>query len=135
MEEVSAAERRSQIAQMVLENGRVLVADLVHQFEVTETSIRRDLTLLEQANLAHKGYTLHGLRQAEETLSRLRQEEAATDSRLQTLLELGIDYGQGFLLGRPGPMPDWQSASGLRWPGRRSRSCRARGTRAPGRRS
>jgi DeoR/GlpR family transcriptional regulator of sugar metabolism len=50
MEEVSAAERRSQIAQMVLENGRVLVADLVHQFQVTETSIRRDLTLLEQAN-------------------------------------------------------------------------------------
>jgi DeoR/GlpR family transcriptional regulator of sugar metabolism len=50
MEEVSAAERRSQIAQMVLENGRVLVADLVRQFEVTETSIRRDLTLLEQAN-------------------------------------------------------------------------------------
>jgi DeoR/GlpR family transcriptional regulator of sugar metabolism len=50
MEEMSAAERRSQIAQMVLEKGRVLVADLVSQFEVTETSIRRDLTLLEQGN-------------------------------------------------------------------------------------
>jgi DeoR/GlpR family transcriptional regulator of sugar metabolism len=50
MEELSAAERRSQIAQMVLESGRVLVADLVSTFEVTETSIRRDLTLLEQAN-------------------------------------------------------------------------------------
>jgi len=48
MEDLSAAERRSQIAQMVLENGKVLVADLVSQFEVTETSIRRDLTLLEQ---------------------------------------------------------------------------------------
>ncbi len=50
MEDLSAAERRSQIAQMVLEDGRVLVADLVKQFEVTETSIRRDLTLLEQAS-------------------------------------------------------------------------------------
>jgi DeoR/GlpR family transcriptional regulator of sugar metabolism len=50
MEDLSAAERRSQIAQMVLENGRVLVADLVHRFQVTETSIRRDLTLLEQAS-------------------------------------------------------------------------------------
>ncbi len=50
MEDLSAAERRSQIAQMVLENGRVLVADLVKQFDVTETSIRRDLTLLEEAS-------------------------------------------------------------------------------------
>ncbi len=48
MEDLSAAELRSRIAQMVLENGKVLVADLVNQFDVTETSIRRDLTLLEQ---------------------------------------------------------------------------------------
>ena len=47
MEDISAAERRSKIAQMVLENGKVLVASLVDQFQVTETSIRRDLTLLE----------------------------------------------------------------------------------------
>ena len=47
MDDLSAAERRSQIAQMVLERRKVLVADLVSQFEVTETSIRRDLTLLE----------------------------------------------------------------------------------------
>jgi len=49
MEDISAAERRSQIAQMVQENGKVIVADLVSQFKVTETSIRRDLTLLEQS--------------------------------------------------------------------------------------
>jgi DeoR/GlpR family transcriptional regulator of sugar metabolism len=47
MEDLSAAERRSQIAQMVLEKGKVLVTDLVDQFQVTETSIRRDLTILE----------------------------------------------------------------------------------------
>jgi DeoR family transcriptional regulator, aga operon transcriptional repressor len=47
MEELSAAERRSQIAQMVLESGKVFVAHLVDQFQVTETSIRRDLTILE----------------------------------------------------------------------------------------
>jgi DeoR/GlpR family transcriptional regulator of sugar metabolism len=49
MEDVSAAERRSQIAQMVLENGKVMLSDLVDQFQVTETSIRRDLTLLESS--------------------------------------------------------------------------------------
>jgi DeoR/GlpR family transcriptional regulator of sugar metabolism len=48
MDDLSAAERRSQIGQMVLEKGKVLVADLVDQFRVTETSIRRDLTLLEE---------------------------------------------------------------------------------------
>jgi DeoR family transcriptional regulator of aga operon len=47
MEDLSAAERRSQIAQKVLEKGKVFVADLVNQFQVTEPSIRRDLTLLE----------------------------------------------------------------------------------------
>lgn len=43
-----AAERRSQIAQMVMEKNKVLVADLVEMFNVTETSIRRDLTILEK---------------------------------------------------------------------------------------
>jgi DeoR/GlpR family transcriptional regulator of sugar metabolism len=57
MDEASAAERRSQIAQMVLERGRVLVTDLVGQFNVTETSIRRDLTLLEQS---HRLKRIHG---------------------------------------------------------------------------
>jgi DeoR/GlpR family transcriptional regulator of sugar metabolism len=47
MDDLSAAERRSLIAQMVLEKGKVLLPDLVEQFQVTETSIRRDLTLLE----------------------------------------------------------------------------------------
>jgi len=49
MEELSAAERRSQIARKVLENGKVSVADLVREFQVTEPSIRRDLTLLENS--------------------------------------------------------------------------------------
>ncbi|OGN82148.1 MAG: hypothetical protein A2X24_03070 [Chloroflexi bacterium GWB2_54_36] len=47
MDVLSAVERRSLIAQMVLEKGKVLLPDLVEQFKVTETSIRRDLTLLE----------------------------------------------------------------------------------------
>src|SRR5512141_1180274 len=57
MDEASTAERRSQIAQMVLEKGKVLVSDLVAQFAVTETSIRRDLTLLEEG---HRLKRIHG---------------------------------------------------------------------------
>ncbi len=47
--ELSALERRSLIAQMVMENGAVYLSDLVQQFQITETSIRRDLSLLEEA--------------------------------------------------------------------------------------
>jgi DeoR/GlpR family transcriptional regulator of sugar metabolism len=47
MDDMSAVERRSLIAQMVLEKGRVYLPDLVEQFKITETSIRRDLTILE----------------------------------------------------------------------------------------
>ncbi len=47
--EISTAERRSRIAQMVIEKGQVHVSDLVEMFKVSEVSIRRDLTLLEEA--------------------------------------------------------------------------------------
>mgnify|MGYP000901817974 FL=1 len=47
--DLSAMERRSLIAQMVMEKGVVYLTDLVEKFKITETSIRRDLTLLEQA--------------------------------------------------------------------------------------
>lgn len=46
--DLSAAERRSQIAQLVMENGKVYVSDLVKKFDLTVTSIRRDLMLLEE---------------------------------------------------------------------------------------
>lgn len=47
IQNLNAAERRSQIAQLVMENGRVFVSDLARKYDVTETSIRRDLILLE----------------------------------------------------------------------------------------
>src|SRR6266540_2452029 len=50
MQDINAAERRSEIAQLVRENGKVYVSDLVRRYDVTETSIRRDLILLEADN-------------------------------------------------------------------------------------
>ncbi|OJX38159.1 MAG: hypothetical protein BGO78_09020 [Chloroflexi bacterium 44-23] len=55
--ELSALERRSLIAQMVIENGSVYLSDLVQQFQITETSVRRDLSLLEQAGRVKR---IHG---------------------------------------------------------------------------
>lgn len=56
-QDLSAAQRRSQILQLVTENGRVSVADLVERYRVTETSIRRDLILLEAD---HRLRRIHG---------------------------------------------------------------------------
>ncbi len=44
---IRAPDRRARIAQMLREGRRVRVADLVHEFGVTDTSIRRDLAILE----------------------------------------------------------------------------------------
>jgi DeoR/GlpR family transcriptional regulator of sugar metabolism len=48
--EISAKERRSEIAQMVRERGKVFVSDLAKKYDLTDTSIRRDLVLLENEN-------------------------------------------------------------------------------------
>ncbi len=57
IQDINAAERRSQIVQRVTENGRVSVSDLVKTYNVTETSIRRDLILLEAD---HRLKRIHG---------------------------------------------------------------------------
>ncbi|MGB7874319.1 MAG: DeoR family transcriptional regulator, partial [Anaerolineales bacterium] len=49
-QDLNATERRSQIAQMVREQGKIFVSDLVKKYDLTETSIRRDLILLEKEN-------------------------------------------------------------------------------------
>ena len=55
--DLKAAQRRAEIAQLVVENGRVSVADLVKTYSVTETSIRRDLILLAADNRLRR---IHG---------------------------------------------------------------------------
>lgn len=49
-----AEERQNMIVAMVNKNGSVRVKDLSEQFQVTEDSIRKDLTLLEKKRIAKK---------------------------------------------------------------------------------
>lgn len=49
-----AKERQNRIVELVNENGSVLVKELSEQFEVTEDSIRKDLSLLEKKGLLKK---------------------------------------------------------------------------------
>jgi len=45
---LNARQRRDLIARRIREQGRVQVAELIEEFGLTDTSIRRDLTILEQ---------------------------------------------------------------------------------------
>ena len=51
-----ARERQNKIVEMVNANGSVLVKELSEMFEVTEDSIRKDLSLLEKKELLKKTY-------------------------------------------------------------------------------
>lgn len=51
-----AEERQNMIVSLVNKNGSVLVKELSGQFEVTEDSIRKDLTLLQKKGLLRKTY-------------------------------------------------------------------------------
>jgi predicted HTH transcriptional regulator len=51
LNDLSAVERRTLIAQMAIEKGKVLLSELVEQFQITETSIRRDLVILESKGM------------------------------------------------------------------------------------
>jgi EAL domain-containing protein (putative c-di-GMP-specific phosphodiesterase class I) len=46
-------------------------------------------------------------------------EGVETEPELETLRDLGVSCGQGFFLGRPGPIPAGDDGWQLRWPGRR----------------
>lgn len=51
-----AKDRQDMIVSLVNENGSVLVKELSERFEVTEDSIRKDLTLLQKKGLLKKTY-------------------------------------------------------------------------------
>lgn len=51
-----AEDRQNMIVSLVNENGSVLVKELSERFEVTEDSIRKDLTLLQKKGLLKKTY-------------------------------------------------------------------------------
>jgi len=49
-------ERRNKIRNLIIANGSVKVTDLVREFQVSEETIRRDLTILESKGLIKKNY-------------------------------------------------------------------------------
>jgi len=56
MKKQLTAERRQEIAQLLLRNGNLKASDLAHQFEVSTETIRKDLIYLEEQGIAKKSY-------------------------------------------------------------------------------
>jgi EAL domain-containing protein (putative c-di-GMP-specific phosphodiesterase class I) len=69
---------------------------------------------------------------AERTETQVIAEGIETDEQIAQLLELGVELGQGFRLGRPGPLPDGDPGAGLRWEGRHAFSDDANDPSIPG---
>lgn len=79
-----AEERRRRIAQTVAADGRVRLADLVREYGVTEPTIRRDLSVLEERDLlrrTHGGAIAVGTDHVETSVTdRSRRNRAAKDA-------------------------------------------------------
>ena len=50
------AERRNEIAQLLLRNGNMKAGDLARKFDVSTETIRKDLIYLEEQGIARKSY-------------------------------------------------------------------------------
>jgi EAL domain-containing protein (putative c-di-GMP-specific phosphodiesterase class I)/DNA-binding NarL/FixJ family response regulator len=55
---------------------------------------------------------------SERTETQIVAEGIESDEQVAQLLDLGVELGQGFRLGRPGPLPDVHPDARLRWEGR-----------------
>jgi len=53
-EGISAQQRRETIFQRLIQNGSIQIADLVDEFGLTDTSIRRDLSILEEKGMLRR---------------------------------------------------------------------------------
>jgi DeoR family fructose operon transcriptional repressor len=73
-----AEERQERIAQTVTEAGRVVVADLAREFDVTTETIRRDLAQLESRSVLRR---VHGGAVAGSASSRVEESVAARRDR------------------------------------------------------
>ena len=90
---IAARERRQAIADLLAEEGRMSVAELVARFGVTDVSIRRDLTILEDAGLLRR---VHG--GAVATAQNRRDGAFATKSRENRELKARIGAAAAALI-------------------------------------
>lgn len=110
-----------------LARGRI---DLWYLFRLRPSIIKVDLSMIRDIDLdASKESLVNGLRLLGDVLNaEVVAEGIEREGELERLQQLGVQFGQGYLLGRPGPLenpaPPWQDTH--RHVGRRGRLTIAR---------
>lgn len=81
-------------------------ASLSHILKLAPDFIKLDLTLTQGIDVdpVRRALATALVNFAQETGARIISEGIETEDELLTLRELGVHYGQGYLLGRPGPL-------------------------------
>ena len=94
-------------------------SSLRHVVRLRPDLVKLDITLIQgiEQDAVRAALVATLLSFARGTSALVVAEGIETEPQLRTLQKIGVPIGQGFFLGRPGPMPDWTEDS-ARWPGR-----------------
>lgn len=84
-------------------------SSLQHILQLKPDTIKLDLSLTRAVDVdpARRALATALIFFARETGMRIVAEGIETEAELQMLKELGVNMGQGYLLGRPGPLEGW----------------------------
>ena len=85
------------------------VANFGHIIELQPDFVKLDISLIRRvnANLGRQALVVAMSHFARTAGCRLVGEGVETEPEAETLLALGVEFGQGYLFGRPSPVEDW----------------------------
>jgi EAL domain-containing protein (putative c-di-GMP-specific phosphodiesterase class I) len=103
---VALMEVRGAGTTLAIDDAGAGYASLSHILKLAPDFIKLDLTLTQGIDVdpVRRALAMSLVNFAQDTGARIISEGIETDDELATLRELGIHFGQGYLLGRPGPI-------------------------------
>jgi PAS domain S-box-containing protein len=96
------------------------IANFGHIIELRPDFVKLDISLVQHVNTnVGRQAMVVGMRHFSRTAGcRLIAEGIETEDESRTLMSLGVEYGQGYLLGRPEPAEIWAAEGSASGPGR-----------------
>ena len=92
------------------------MANFGHVVELRSAFVKLDMRLVHciEADLARQALVLGLLHFASGAVSQTIAEGVETEAELGVLRALGVPFVQGYLLGRPAPVEDWEEPTASR---------------------
>jgi EAL domain-containing protein (putative c-di-GMP-specific phosphodiesterase class I) len=92
------------------------VANFGHIVELRPAFVKLDMRLVHgiEADLTRQALVLGLLHFASEAVSQTIAEGVEIEAELGVLRALGVPFAQGYLLGRPAPVEDWEEPTASR---------------------